>query len=76
MTSIQFLGNVPLWLGLGLALFAGGFSYWLYRRETTRTGVSFGRTIPLLRATAIALIVLMLTGPTLQRRIREGDQAS
>lgn len=73
MTSLQFLGCVPLWAGVAIALLAGSLSYWLYRRETLRTGVACGRTIPLLRSTAIALIVLMLTGPTLQRRTREGE---
>ena len=73
MTTLQFAGSLSIWAGLIVALTAGAFCYWLYRQETLRTGCPWGRTLPLLRAIAVVLIVLMLTGPTLQHRYREGN---
>ncbi len=72
MTTIQFAGSLSIWSGLGLAVIAGGACYWLYRQETRRTGCPWGRTLPMLRGIAVALVVLMLTGPTIQHRYREG----
>ncbi len=73
MTKLRFLGDVSLFGGITLALLAGGFCYWLYRQETLRSGLPYGRLLPWLRSVAVALIVLMLTGPTLQHRWREGN---
>lgn len=72
MTTFQFAGSISIWSGLGLAIIAGGACYWLYRQETLRTGCPWGRTLPMLRGIAVALVVLMLTGPTIQHRYREG----
>ena len=73
MTRLRFLGDVSLLGGIALALLAGGLCYWLYRQETLRSGLPYGRLLPWLRSIAVALIVLMLTGPTLQYRWREGN---
>ena len=66
--SVTFTGDAPLWLGLVLAT-AGAVGAWvLYRRETRRgRGVSRW-LLPLLRATAIFLLAMVLTGPVLSRR--------
>lgn len=72
MTELRFLGDLSLINGLSLALLVGGFCYWLYRRETLRAGLAYGRLLPWLRSIAVGIIVLMLTGPTLQNRWREG----
>ncbi len=72
MTKLRFLGDVSWLGGLVLALLAGGVCYWLYRQETLRSGLAYGRLLPWLRSVSVALIVLMLTGPTLQHRWSEG----
>ncbi len=72
MTKLRFLGDISLLGGIVLAILAGGLCYWLYRQETRRSGLPYGRLLPWLRAVAVALIVLMLTGPTLQHRWRDG----
>ncbi len=72
MTKLRFLGDVSLLGGIVLAVLVGGLCYWLYRQETRRSGLPYGRLLPWLRSIAVALIVLMLTGPTLQHRWREG----
>ncbi|MDZ4849028.1 MAG: hypothetical protein SGI77_07020 [Pirellulaceae bacterium] len=73
MTKLRFLGDLSLLGGIALAVLVGCLCYWLYRRETLQAGLAYGRLLPLLRSIAVGLIVLMLTGPTLQHRWREGE---
>ncbi len=72
MTQLRFFGDISLLGGFALALLLGGLCYWIYRGEMVRSGLAYGRLIPWLRSIAVGMIVLMLTGPTLQHRWREG----
>ncbi len=68
MTSIRFTGDWGIWLGVAAALIAGVATWALYRRETRGRGDVYGHVLPVLRAAAVVLLVLMLTGPVLSHR--------
>ena len=67
--TLRFAGDWSIWLVGPLALILAALAWWLYRREVRR-GVSRGLAIvlPMLRAAAVLLIVLMLAGPVLHHR--------
>lgn len=67
-TTLRFVGGWPWWAGLLLAGALGTAAWLLYRRETrtSRWWVKF--LLPTLRALAVMLIVLMLSGPILHHR--------
>ena len=73
MTSIRFIGDVPLWLGVLVALVAALSVWFLYRREKHDLPQGLRIWLPLLRATAVLLAVLVLTGPVLHHRQVEGQ---
>lgn len=66
--DLRFTGAWNVWFGGGLALALGMAAWALYRRETSRTPSALRWLLPLLRALAVFLIVLMLTGPVLHHR--------
>ncbi len=68
MTSIRFVGDLPLWAGLLLALVValGGWRY--YRRESYDLPGRLRWGLPLMRSLAFFLAVMILTGPVLHHR--------
>lgn len=73
MTSIRFIGDVPLWLGALVALAAGLAVWFFYRRERHDLPARLRTWLPLLRAGAVSLAVFVLTGPVLHHRRVEGQ---
>lgn len=67
-TDLRLLGDWSLWTTLALALVLAGIAWALYRREVR--GV-----LPVLRATVVFLIVLILVGPVLHHRRTIGELA-
>lgn len=74
-TSLRFVGDWPWWVGVTLALLAGGAAWWLYRREIRRLAWWLGLVLPGLRALAVIMVVLMLAGPVLHHRKTIGQLA-
>ena len=74
-TSLRFVGDWPWWLGVSLAVVAGGAAWWLYRREMRPLRWWLNWLLPTLRALAIIMLVLMLAGPVLHHRKTIGQLA-
>ena len=72
-TSLRFLGDLNPWIGALLAVALAAGAWFLYRRETRDRADRLRWLLPTLRALAVFLIVLALTGPVLhhERVIRE-----
>jgi uncharacterized membrane protein len=68
MTNIRFVGNLPWLVGLLLAAAAALVAWWLYRRERHDLPGRLRWALPALRAGAVFLAVLTLTGPVLHHR--------
>ena len=67
-TTLRFVGGWPWWAGVLLALILGTAAWLLYRRETSAQRPWLRLLLPSLRALAVVLIVLMLSGPILHHR--------
>ncbi len=73
--SFHLSGDLDPWQGIVLALVAAGLAWWLYRMETSKgTAAPLDKLLPLLRAAAVALIVLTLVGPTIRSIEEEGQR--
>jgi hypothetical protein len=70
--NLEFAGQLAPWAGLALASVFGAGSWVIYRRETRRAA-RFALLLPMLRVIIVALVILMLTGPTLRSRTELGD---
>ena len=72
-TSLKFLGDLNPWLGFFLAFGLAAAAWFLYHRETHDRADWLRWLLPTLRALAVFLIVLALTGPILhhEKVIRE-----
>ena len=68
MTSLRFVGDLPWWVGLALALVVGGLAWRYYRRESFDLPRRLRWLLPLLRSLAFLLGVMVLTGPVLHHR--------
>lgn len=75
MTSVNFLGQFPIWLSLLVAIAAGAACWKLYSLESAKVGWPYSFLLPLLRSAAVALVILILSGPTLHRRSIHGEPA-
>jgi hypothetical protein len=73
MTKFHFLGQIPWLAAVVLAVMATGLCFILYQRDISIARSSRARWLPWLRSLAVGLIVLMLTEPALQHRIRQGE---
>ncbi len=68
MTTVRFIGELPLWAG-ALAALAVGLAAWrYYRRESRELTGRLRWGLPGLRTAAFILAVLVLTGPVLHHR--------
>lgn len=75
MTTVNFLGMFPIWFTLLVALASGVACWKLYGLERSKVGQPYRFLLPLLRSLAITLVILILSGPTLHRRIVQGEPA-
>jgi len=69
MSDLRFMGDLPWWAGVLLGLAAAALVVVWYRREVRGLAdwkVRWG--MPLLRAAAVWVLVMMLTGPVLHHR--------
>jgi hypothetical protein len=74
-SGFHWAGDLDPWQGILLAVAAAILAWWLYRLETGKTGnSSLNKLLPILRATAVALIVLTLVGPTIRTVDEEGER--
>jgi hypothetical protein len=76
VNDLHFLGKLPAPLAIIAAMLAGAVCWWLYRREVLQASAAPARWLPWLRATTVAMIVLMLAEPSLHRRTRLGEPGS
>ncbi|MDG2131147.1 MAG: hypothetical protein P8K08_24320 [Fuerstiella sp.] len=73
MTSLRFVGDLSLWLGLLLALLVAVMSWRYYHRESFDLPARLKWLLPLLRSVAFFLGVIILTGPVLHHRTIIGE---
>ena len=73
MTSLRFVGDVPIWLGGLLIVIVAAFAWRYYNRESYNLPGKLKWALPLLRATVFALGILILTGPVLHHRQTIGE---
>lgn len=73
MTSLRFVGDLPAWVGLVLAIVVSVLAWRYYRREIWDLSARLRVILPLLRAGAFALGILLLTGPVLHHRETIGE---
>ena len=73
--SVYLAGELEIWSCLLIVLAATVAAWWLYRMETKKgTAGPLNKILPFLRATAVALIVLTLAGPTLKNVSEKGER--
>ena len=68
MTSLRFIGDFPVWAGVLLALGISLVVWRYYQRERHDMPEGLRRWLPVLRAVAVFLAVMTLTGPVLHHR--------
>ena len=73
MTSLRFVGDLPLWLGLVLALIVCAMSWAYYSRESFDLPRRLKWFLPLLRSLAFFLGIMILAGPVLHHRTIIGE---
>ena len=74
VTTFSFAGDLDIIWVAGIAIGLSILSWWLYRLETKReASPPLDKLLPILRALAVALIVMILAGPTLSKISREGE---
>ncbi|MEO8354183.1 MAG: hypothetical protein ABI680_20840, partial [Chthoniobacteraceae bacterium] len=74
-TTLRWIGDWPWWIGVPAALVLGGVAWLLYRRDVAAMSGWLRVTLPALRALAVVMIVLMLSGPVLHHRKTIGELA-
>ena len=70
--SIRFAGDLHPALVIGAALVAAAGVAWLYARETRTVASPYSFLLPALRASSVALAILILAGPVWHREITVG----
>ncbi len=75
MTSLRFIGDWSLFLGAPIALLLGAAAWLLYRRESRLRSDIYAWLLPTIRALAVIMLVLMLTGPVIHRQWVVGQLA-
>lgn len=76
MTSLRFVGDLSIWIGLALAAAVCVLSWRYYRRESFDLPDRLRWFLPLLRSLAFFLGILVLTGPVLHHRKIIGELGS
>jgi hypothetical protein len=71
--QVRFEGILPLWLGIIIAILGSTAIWFWYRQETKTVRQPWAMLLPTLRATAFALMILMLTGPIFSRQWLSGS---
>ncbi len=66
--SIRFAGDLHPALVFGFALMAAAAVVWFYLRESHSVASPYSYLLPSLRASAVALVILILAGPVWHRR--------
>ncbi|MFK8115186.1 MAG: VWA domain-containing protein [Rubripirellula sp.] len=66
--SIRFAGDLHPALVIGTALAVAAIVAWLYLRESGKVASPYTYILPGLRASAVALVILILAGPVWHRR--------
>ena len=74
-TTLRWVGDWPWWLGVPAALVLGLAAWLLYRRDLRAMPLWLRALLPALRALAVVMIVLMLSGPVLHHRKTIGELA-
>ncbi|MBN2136827.1 MAG: hypothetical protein JW720_03390 [Sedimentisphaerales bacterium] len=75
MTTIRFIGDWSLYIGVPVALLLGTATWMLYRRESRARRDIYAWLLPAIRTIAVIMLVLMLTGPVLHHRWVVGQLA-
>tara|TARA_R110002049_G_scaffold2750_2_gene21587 strand:- start:420910 stop:423315 length:2406 start_codon:yes stop_codon:yes gene_type:complete len=70
--SLRFAGQLSPIVGTLLALGGAAAVGYLYHRETKQLDAPYSFVLPLLRSVAVALVIMILTGPIWHRRQRVG----
>ena len=73
MTRLRFVGDLPLWLGLLLALLVALMAWRYYRRESFDLPHRLRWVLPALRSLAFFLGIMVFTGPVLHHRETIGE---
>ncbi len=73
MTSLRFVGDIPIWLGVLLIVIVAALAWRYYNRESHNLPGKLKWALPLLRTTIFALGILILTGPVLHHRQTIGE---
>lgn len=73
MTSLRFVGDLPVWLGLLLAVVGAVLAFAYYRRESFDLPGHLRWLLPSLRALAIWMVIIILIGPVLHHRKEIGQ---
>lgn len=74
-TTLRWAGDWPWWMGLGVGLALAAVAWVLYRRDGREGSPVLRYVLPTLRALAVLMIVLMLSGPVLHHRKVTGELA-
>jgi len=74
-TTLRWVGDWPWWVGVPAALLLAVTSAVFYRRDVQTLQWGLRISLPALRATALAMIVVMLSGPVLHHRKTIGQLA-
>jgi len=74
-TSLRWVGDWPWWIGVPAALILGAIAWLLYVRDVGPMTWWLRVALPTLRALAVVMIVLMLSGPVLHHRKTIGELA-
>lgn len=72
-TTLRFAGDWPWWAGGSAAVVLAAVAWIFYRRDVGKMSSTVRVLLPALRASAIAMIVLMLSGPILHHRTVVGQ---
>lgn len=72
MMRLFFQGELETLTTFALAILVGGGVAWYYSRETRSLALPHRWLLPILRGLAIALVILMLSGPTIEYRRERG----
>ncbi len=67
-TTLRFTGDWPGWLGVSAAVVLAAAAWLLYHRDVRLLAKPLRFGLPALRAAAVAMLVLMLSGPILHHR--------